>query len=68
VIRIEIDQIAPSLQGLRCGGAVHYSKDGPVRFVQFFVPWTLFTRNVRQDVLMYFDREREDLAEDVPMF
>jgi hypothetical protein len=68
VIRIEIDQISPSTQGLRCGGSLHYSKDGPVRFVHFLVPWSLFSRPVRQDLLMYFDREREVVDETDPLF
>jgi hypothetical protein len=55
MMTIEINQLAPSPSGLRCGCTVRYSSEGPVRFVEAVIPWRLFTPYDRAAVLRIFD-------------
>jgi hypothetical protein len=68
MMTIEVDQISPSPSGLRVGCVVHYSKDGPVRFVGALIPWHAFGKDVRQEMLAVFNKIRDDFLDSEPLF
>jgi len=45
-MKITVDQIASSPTSLCCGVRLEYSPNGPVRFAQVEIPWSLFTPEV----------------------
>jgi len=47
---------------------VHYSKDGPVRFVEATIPWKAFGRDTRAEMLKVFNRIRDEVMDTEPLF
>lgn len=45
-MKVVVDAIVPNESGLRLGMVVHYSDDGPIRFVDAEVDYHLFTWEV----------------------
>jgi len=68
MIEIAVDTILPTPSGLRCGMTVHYSKDGPVRFVEATIPWKAFGRDTRAEMLKVFNRIRDEVMDTEPLF
>jgi hypothetical protein len=68
VTSIEVDQITPSLSGLRLGCVVRYGDEGPVRFCEAQIPWRVFTKDVRRELLSRFNAMVEQTISEEPLF
>jgi len=66
-MQITATEIDPTPSGLRIGLRVEYSKDGPIRFVLLVMPWALFTRQLRGEMLAIFNRLHDDYLEHDPV-
>lgn len=68
MIRVEVDKIAPSEHGLAIGCVVKFGDDGPVRFVQAYIPRDLFDPEVRRELLTMFNAMVNDDLDYEPLF
>lgn len=55
-ITVTVDKIHPTPSGLRCGSVIRYGADGPVRFVEVFLPYAAFDKDTRAALLVAFDK------------
>lgn len=67
-MKITVTQIDLSPLSLRLGCTVEYFDDGPVRFALVEVPWSLFDRDVRAQVLQRFNTLAAKHLEQEPLF
>lgn len=68
-MKVIVDSILPSSEGLRLGTVIHYQEGGPVRFVEVLIPWAMFDADVREMVLTAFNKiqsQARDLGDDQP--
>lgn len=68
MIRVEVDKIAPSEHGLAIGCVVRFGDDGPVRFVQAYVPRDLWDPEVRREMMLLFNSLAEEHYSSEPLF
>jgi len=67
-MKIICDSIVPTPSGLRLGLVAHYSQDGPVRFVQAEVDYSLFTGEVIFAIGKALDRALDREPAEDPLF
>jgi len=67
-MKIVVDSIVPTPSGLRLGCVAHYSQDGPVRFVDAEVDYSLFTGEVIFAIGKALDRALDREPAEDPLF
>lgn len=67
-MKLTVDQIASSSGSLCCGVRVEYSDNGPVRFAQVEIPWSLFTPEVVDHLVKHTGRIFNAYLDTDPLF
>jgi len=67
-MEIKVDKIVPTPSGLRLGCVAHYSKDGPVRFVDVHLDYDLFDGEVVFAIGKALDRALDREPAEDPLF
>lgn len=67
-MRVVVDTLVPTQDGLVAGTVVHYQEGGPVRFVQVELPLDLFTWQVMEAIYAQLNRALDQEPVDEPLF
>jgi len=67
-MRVVVDAIVPTQSGLRLGMVVHYSDNGPVRFVDAEVDYHLFNGEVLAAIYDALNRALDREPAEDPLF
>jgi len=67
-MKVVCDALVPTPSGLRLGLVVHYSDEGPVRFVDAEVDYSLFTGEVVFAIGKALDRALDREPAEDPLF
>lgn len=67
-MRVVVDALVPTKSGLRVGMVVHYSKEGPVRFVDAEMDYALFNGDVLAAIYDALNRALDREPSEDPLF
>jgi len=67
-MKVVIDSLVVTPNGLVCGSVVHYGEGGPVRFVQAELPFELFTPDVLAGLYDALNKALDREPADQPLF
>ena len=67
-MKVKVDKIVPTSEGLRFGCVVYYQDEGPVRFVDASVDYNLFDWAVVASIVDALNRALDAEPADDPLF
>lgn len=67
-MRVVVDTLVPTKDGLVCGSVIHYQEGGPIRFVQIEIPISLFTWEVLDVMYTHLNALLDAEPVDEPLF
>lgn len=67
-MRVVVDTLVPTPDGLVCGSVVHYQEGGPIRFVQIEIPLSLFTWEIMDAIYKRVGQALDEEPSDDPLF
>lgn len=67
-MRVVVDTLVPTPDGLVCGSVVHYQEGGPIRFVQIEIPLSLFTWEIMAKIYDQVNKALDEEPLDDPLF
>jgi len=67
-MKVTVDKVIPTPSGLRFGCVVHYSDEGPVRFVDVYAEYDLFTPEVYAAIGIALNRALDREPSQDPLF
>lgn len=67
-MKVVVDSLVPTKDGLVCGSVIHYSEGGPVRFLQIEIPLALFTWAVMDAIYKRVGEALDEEPSDDPLF
>lgn len=67
-MRVVVDSLVPTPDGLVCGSVVHYQEGGPIRFVQIEIPMDLFDWAIVEAITRQVSKLLDEEPQEEPLF